>query len=528
LCLIVFAAGSVLLAQTPTAPPAPSARPQRPDQQAFNQANSVKDPAQKVEALSSFLKENPDSPMAQSAILGIMTAAAAAWPDDPAKLPSLGDQILASAKGITRAQDARHIASALLRADKALPDAERFARIGVERYPPYDAQPYDARKIPQSQVQYEETRARQLETLGLVCAKLGKDTEARRTLEDVMKIDAYSAESARALAALAAKTGDGADELRWTAAAFLAHPTKADHDAIAALYRKSHHDSDDGLEPYLDAQYEALFPNPAHLDHYRGAAKRMVLAELLTGSGCPPCVGMDLAFDALLERYSRADVAVLLYHQNRPKPDPMTNPNSMARYDYFEAHGVPTVAIDGKPQTGGGGHDQAAEFAARYAGQIDKELLTEAGATIELKASLTGRGIPVNVRIGGIDPAAHLKLHIVVAEKTIRYSGESGIRFHPMVVRSVAQIAVDGASPRTFDQTFDLDKIAAEIHAYHDAFEKHDDRFNTDGTFRWPDRLEHIDADRLAVVAFLEDDATKAILQAASIDLSRPAGGRAE
>jgi hypothetical protein len=97
-----------------------------------------------------------------------------------------------------------------------------------------------------------------------------------------------------------------------------------------------------------------------------------------------------------------------------------------------------------------------------------------------------------------------------------------------MVVRSVAQIAVDGASPRTFDQTFDLDKIAAEIHAYHDAFEKHDDRFNTDGTFRWPDRLEHIDADRLAVVAFLEDDATKAILQAASIDLSRPAGGRAE
>jgi hypothetical protein len=63
---------------------------------------------------------------------------------------------------------------------------------------------------------------------------------------------------------------------------------------------------------------------------------------------------------------------------------------------------------------------------------------------------------------------------------------------------------------------------------YHDAFEKHDDRHNPDGTFRWPDRLEHVDADRLVVVAFLEDDTTKAVLQAASVDLSPGAGGHAE
>jgi hypothetical protein len=238
---------------------------------------------------------------------------------------------------------------------------------------------------------------------------------------------------------------------------------------------------------------------------------------------------MDLAFDALIERYPKADVAVLLYHQNRPRPDPMTNPNSMARYDYFEAHGVPTYAIDGKAQTGGGGREQAAGYATRLADEIDKALQTEARATIELKASRDGRTIPVTVKISGIDPGAtHLKLHIVVAEKMVRYSGESGIRFHPLVVRSVAQIAVDDVAPKSIVQNFDLDKIAAEIHAYHDAFEKHDDRFNQDGTFRWPDRLEHIDADRLAIVAFLEDDTTKRILQSASVDLSRGADGHAE
>jgi len=186
------------------------------------------------------------------------------------------------------------------------------------------------------------------------------------------------------------------------------------------------------------------------------------------------------------------------------------------------------VAVDVKPETGGGGYGDAAAFAARYGDLTDKALGTEARATIELKASRDGRSIPVNVKIGGIDPGAtHLKLHIVMAEKMIRYSGGSGIRFHPMVVRSVIQLAVDDRAA-SIAQSFNLDKIATELKEYHDAFEKHDDRHNPDGTIRWPDRLEHVDADRLVVVAFLEDDTTKAVLQAASVDLSPGAGGHAE
>jgi hypothetical protein len=563
LVLLAFAAGA-LLAQTPAAQtaPDPAGKPAEspamtsPEMKAFDAANGIKDPAAKVEALAKFLKENPSSLVADSAISAMGTAASSAWPDDPGKFVKLGDQLLGSMPGTARAQAARQFAASLLQLDKALSDAERFARIGVDGFT-YDdfkaSRPEYYKALVRLGVivteadrvwlnqqltelmteesirrQFGAARIRQVETLGLVYVKSGKAVEARLALDEVIKSDPYSPESARGLAALAAKAGNGADQLRWMAAAFLADPTKAEHDKIEALYKPLHNNSPDGLEAYLDAEYETQFPKPAHLERYHGPAKRTVLAELLTGADCSPCLGMDLAFDALMERYPKADVAFLLYHQNRPAPDPMTNPGSMARFAYFAPEGVPTVAVDGKSQTGGGGYEEAAAFAARYADLIDKALGTEARATIELKASRHGRSIPVKVKIGGIDPGAtHLKLHIVMAEKTIRFSGGSGIRFHPMVVRSVIQLAVDDRAA-SIAQSFNLDKIATELKAYHDAFEKHDDRHNPDGTFRWPERLEHVDADHLVVVAFLEDDTTKAILQAASVDLSRGAGGHAE
>ena len=555
--LLAFAAGA-LLAQTPatqTAPdpagkPAESPVMTSPEEKAFEAANGIKDPAAKLEALAKFLKQNPSSFLADDAISAMGTAASSAWPDDPGKFVKLGDQLLGSMAGTARAQAAREFAASLLRLDQTLSDAERFARIGVDGFtyddfkvsrPQYyealvrmGAITTEAERVWLKQQMTEESirrqfaaaRIRQVETLGLVYVKSGKAVEARLALDEVMKSDPYSPESARGLAELAAKAGNGAGQLRWMTAAFLAHPTKAGHEKIEALYKPLHNDSPDGLESYLDAEYGTQFPKPAHMERYHGPAKRTVLAELLTGSDCDPCLGMDLAFDALMERYPKADVAFLLYHQNRPAPDPMTNPGSMARFAYFKPEGVPTVAVDGKPETGGGDYGDAAAFATRYGDLIDKALGTEARATIELKASRDGRSIPVNVKIGGIDPgAAPLKLHIVIAEKTIRYSGGNGIRFHPMVVRSVIQLPVDDRAA-SIAQSFNLDKIATELKEYHDAFEKHDDRHNPDGKFRWPERLEHIDADHLVVVAFLEDDTTKAILQAASVDLG--AGGHAE
>jgi hypothetical protein len=142
-----------------------------------------------------------------------------------------------------------------------------------------------------------------------------------------------------------------------------------------------------------------------------------------------------------------------------------------------------------------------------------------------LQASRNGQSIPVNVNIAAIARgAAEVQLHIVVAENMVRYTGENGIRFHPMVVRSVFQLPVQAGEEKKIDHVFDIGRIAAELQSYHDAFEKHDARHNPDGTFRWRDRLEQIDARNLTVVAFLQDDRTGAILQSASVDLSQGGG----
>jgi thiol-disulfide isomerase/thioredoxin len=44
-----------------------------------------------------------------------------------------------------------------------------------------------------------------------------------------------------------------------------------------------------------------------------------VLAELFTGSECPPCVGADLAFDGLVEAVPAKYLAVLVYHLPIPR-----------------------------------------------------------------------------------------------------------------------------------------------------------------------------------------------------------------
>jgi hypothetical protein len=526
LALLLILQVGVLLSQTPARQSVPAGENQAaqmpPDMRAFSEANSIKDLPAKVEGLCKFLEEHPNSTAAPFAVASLISAVAKAWPNNSTKMVAIGDRLLAITQGNIRGQSAKQIAAALMESGK-LEDAERFARIGVDEFTfdNFKKTIHGDEEI--IRPMFVGQRADQLVALARVERKLGKGAEARRLLEQAMS-DSPGAAAARELADLSTDTPE---QLHWAIAAYVTSSSKIDRDRAEALYKKTHNDSLDGMAAVLDAEYNKLFPNTAHLERYHGQGKRTVLAELLTGSGCGPCIGQDLAFDALLERYSKAEVSFLLYHQNRPSPDPMTFPGSMARYDYYRASGVPTVAIDGKAKAGGTTRAGALQAASDSAAAIDAALQNEPGATLELQASRNGQSIPVNVKVAPIarGGAAEVQLHIVVAENMLRYTGDNGIRFHPMVVRSVFQIPVQGGTETKIDHVFDIGRIVAELKAYHDAFEKHNARHNPDGTFRWPDRLEQIDARNLTVVAFLQDDTTRAILQSASVDLSQGGGG---
>ena len=80
---------------------------------------------------------------------------------------------------------------------------------------------------------------------------------------------------------------------------------------LEALYVKLHKDAKPGsLEAMLDARYRKMFPT-LHVARYQPTPERSdrtVLAEIFTGSGCPPCVAADLAFDAMMEM-DKIDIA---------------------------------------------------------------------------------------------------------------------------------------------------------------------------------------------------------------------------
>jgi len=106
------------------------------------------------------------------------------------------------------------------------------------------------------------------------------------------------------LGEIALQKGDNAQALEYLVAARLAGQSgPSTVAALSSAYSKTHNGSAAGLDEVLDAEYRKRFPDPLHLDAYKPAAKRsdrLVLAEVFTGSGCPPCVGADLAFDAAM------------------------------------------------------------------------------------------------------------------------------------------------------------------------------------------------------------------------------------
>ena len=295
---------------------------------------------------------------------------------------------------------------------------------------------------------------------------------------------------------------------------------------LEQTYRRAHHDSLAGLEEIIDARYEKEFPLPVRPQPYKPTAARSdrtVLAEVFTGAGCVPCVAADLSMDAFLERYQRQDVIVLMYHIHAPVPDPMANPSTKAYAKYYNVRGVPTVEIDGKvglPE-GGGGRDQAKEVYNKLQPLIDRELEVKAEAEIKLEAKMANSVIQVAAQVKPTKAdASHLKLQIALVEDRLRFSGENRVRFHPMVVRSLAGekaggLALTGKS-EVMTWKFDLKAITQELKQHLDDLEK-----DWKGeTYSFAEKKHVMDPNHLLVVAFVQDEQTKQVLQAASLKVN--------
>ena len=527
------------------AQPKPPAPDTPPDEKAYTAAGKIADPEKKVAALEKLKKDFPRSSYVSAATSQILSTLIQ-------KMPERTDQIRKAAKAVfarsvgrdKRGSTAARIADQLATAGLLLKDAESYARRGVnalnEKVWMAEQRAAYARgkmRVPSQELMakgFAEIRASRVGTLGRVELQLGRSAEAVKLLEESYAAAPSDPKVAAALGELAVKSGDDAKAMGYLISARLTgHAPDSANQAFETLYMKGHNGSLDGLEAMLDTEYRKRFPNPIHIEAYKPTEKRsdrMVLAEVFTGSGCPPCAGADVAFDAALERYARKDLAVVMFHVHIPRPDPMTIAETTARYESYGKNGVPAYAIDGKKISGGDLRVMAQWVFDGFQKDLEADLETPAEAQVKIDANLNGGTVRVSAAVDHVkSDSKDLKVQILLLEKEIRHLGENGIRFHPMVVRAFGGekagegYKVEANGKGTFEASFDLEAIGKDIRKQLDEYEAKGHRGEP---FKFSAKKDQIDRADLAVVAFVQDDKTRHVLQAAYVDLGAPAGTR--
>jgi hypothetical protein len=297
------------------------------------------------------------------------------------------------------------------------------------------------------------------------------------------------------------------------------------------------------LEKQLDDEYHHKVP-PFKPTSYTGRTKkdadRVVLMELFTGAQCPPCVAADVGFDALLKTYRPADFIGLQYHLHIPGPDPLTNNDSLARQRYYgnDVRGTPSTFFNGHSQAGGGGPMANSEQKyAEFRQIIDQALESSKGAKIDLSVTPAGDQIKIVARAESTKNGADSKdearpaksngqggtktsadkdlpkrfLRLALTEESVRYVGGNRLRFHHHVVRSFPGGA-EGTALKDGSGKIDVTVSLADLKR---DLEKYLNDFTKSGSF--PNPLPEIKLEKLAVVAFVQDDGDKSILDAVSV-----------
>ena len=494
------------------------------DQKAYMDAARIKDPQKKIEALEKFIDQFPESFAISSAHVDLLDALIKSQPENKEKILALADSaIQKSPSPSSSGNTAYNIASKLMKAGM-LPEAEQYAQKSISSTDEF---------ISQMVKDVQKQKARPLSILGQVYLKQGKLKEAEQNLKAAFAINPQEADVATSLAEMAEKKGKEKEALEYLLAA--GRLKAAEREKLESFWRKAHGGSIDGLEAELDARYHKEYAGLVPVTRYQQTAKRSgraVLAEVFTGSACPPCVAADLGFDAMLERYSRQELIIVMYHQHIPGPDPMTNQASQARFKYYGGGGVPSYNIDGLAlQSGGGAKDATKSFYQRVNPTIERRLEVEAEANLKLDASLDNGVIKVAAKVGldKKETGATYKLQVLLVEEMLRYQGENGIRLHPMVVRAVGGFmdigfALDPAKSdlakgETVNMSFDLAAITAALKKNTEDFEASRSK-DRDEPFVFSERKHEINSNNLSIVAFVQDQKSKKVLQATTVKLN--------
>ncbi len=244
---------------------------------------------------------------------------------------------------------------------------------------------------------------------------------------------------------------------------------------------------------------------------------RVALVELFTGAQCPPCVSADIAFDAALRAYGNADVVLLQYHLHIPGPDALTNTDTEARAKFYgnKIQGTPTAFVNGKVTDPlGGFRDDGKEKYGDLQKVISAALEGENEAALKLNVKRTSDRIEAEAHVTDLKtPGEKIRLRFVLVEDAAHYAGSNGQRLHHHVVRAFPG-GIDGFPLKDAKENqkvlVKLSEVKKGLTDYLDETSKKLGALYYDR----PMELKH-----LKVVALIQDDDSKKIIQAAQVDV---------
>ncbi|HRG28806.1 MAG TPA: Omp28-related outer membrane protein [Chitinophagales bacterium] len=235
-----------------------------------------------------------------------------------------------------------------------------------------------------------------------------------------------------------------------------------------------------------------------------GQYQRTVLFEEFTQASCGPCASQNPGFNALLEENSDKTLAIK-YQVWWPGFDPMylqNEPDVDSRVGYYSVSGVPDATMDGV---------HVPNDCAYYVGapacvsqdDIDAAAAITSPFLINVTHSFNAEYTTVNVHVevtAGADVAGTLKLQVAVTEKEILFNtppGSNGeTEFYGVMKKLLPSASGTTTGSFTSGETKSFD-------------------------LSW-DMTNIYNLNNIQIVAFMQDDASKAVLQAG---VSSPAGG---
>jgi hypothetical protein len=412
---------------------------------------------------------------------------------DTAKFPSL-------------ALDYAHRAETLL--DKATPESERLA---VTRTL------LEALLIPgsgakEAAVKVQADKVLEQATSGNAQARLDTTLDVARQLIKSDQFAGLALTYSRQAEKLLAKTEGPAQQLKVLKVVHAALEKNNERDEAKAIGARINKMNDDLDQEFLKT---AIPFTPEKFAGRKGDSERVVLLELFTGAQCPPCVAADVAFDGLIKTYKPSQVALLQYHLHVPGPDPLTNADSEARMEYYRIEGTPALFLDGKdgPQIGGRKQDAKAHYATLLQA-LARELETDPEAKLKLSAERKGDQVDIHVNVSDLKkPGGDVRLRLVLVEEVVRYAGRNGQRLHHHVVRSfpggTQGLALNEKTAK-HDVKLNVAELTKSLKTY---------LANADKNRKFLDDERPLDLKNLMIVAFIQNDSNKQVLEAAQIHL---------